>query len=151
MDENISPDEVQPIIPEAEIIAPDVLELQPLTVTYNVTVHNEEFNDFVIGVKASSVNEIRTILDKEKETKYPIHEILLAICSIAIGAFISGITAELKLVNLLGKVILIACPILAGITGTAYFFVRHNSISSVKSLANNILNKLPDPSQVKKK
>ena len=119
--------------------------------TYSVTVPEDEANDFVVEVRASVLKDIRSTLDKHSKSSFPWQEILLAITAILLGGFFSGIFSSLKIETDLGKLVFVAFPVISGITGTSYFFVRRDDNKSISDLSNDLLNKIPNPDNVKKK
>ena len=145
--------------PKVEFIpTPDVVvesdgnkELTTSTRTYSVTVPEEEANDFVVEVRASILKDIRTTLDKHAENRFPWQEFLLAVTAILLGGYFNGIFSSLKIETLTGKLVFVVFPVVSAIAGTAYFFIRRDNNKAISDLANELLKKVPNPENVKKK
>ena len=109
----------------------------------NVVKYNNEVNSTIIELK--TVEKIRLICEKAEEPKKPWPEILLGLSSLLAGAFlgalISGIALEMSWRSI---AFYILSPSVAVGCGVAFFFMRKQNQTSAKSLADHILEYLPD-------
>jgi hypothetical protein len=152
MDEKDFEPKVEFIPPPDYVVKPEGdKDLTTSVRTYSVTVPEDEANDFVVEVRASVLKDIRDTLDKHSENTFPWQEVLLAITAILIGGFFSGIFSSIKIDTFLGKLVFVVFPVVSGIAGTSYFFVRRDNNKSISELSKNLLNKVPNPENVKKK
>lgn len=115
---------------------------------YDVKRPAEYQNDFIIEVKASQIRRIKEKIANVSESKYPIHEILLGVSSVSIGAFLSALISGVKLDSCLGIIMYLICPVIASGTGVAYFFTRYMNLTTIKDLASSIDENLIDPDDV---
>lgn len=116
-------------------------KLEFTTQTIKTYTPDEYVSDYYVKIYASELKKIRLKLEKHKKSKFPISEILLSISGISIGAIFSAVFSG-------QEIALYVYPILfsvACITGTAFFFVRHQNNINVTVLANEILASIPNP------
>jgi len=137
--------------PDVVIKSRDKGDVTASTRKYTVAVPEEESKDFIVEVRASQLREIRNVLETHAEIKFPWQEILLALSGVLIGGFFSALFSSLEFESFLGKFVYIGFPFLAGILGTAYFFVRHGNVKNINELSDDLLKKIPDPNNVTKK
>ncbi len=108
-----------------------------------------ELNDFVVQVRASTLTRCRSRLAKVSNARFPWHEIMLGISSLAFGAFLGALPADLKAGTYLAILFYTVMPILGVGTGVAFFFLRHKSGSDAAQEANEVLGDLPDPDKAR--
>ncbi len=109
----------------------------------NVVKFNNQVESTLIEVK--TVEKLRSICEKVEEPKIPLNEILLGLSSLFAGAVLSALTSGIALeANWRSVFFYIISPIVAVGCGVAFFFLRKLSQVSAKSLADRIVELLPD-------
>ncbi len=136
-------------VPEADVHIKESGRDTTLTIenSHPVKIPQNELNDFRIAIRASDINEIRAWLNI-RESKFPWAEIMLAIATTAFGLSIGGLISGINLRSWQSIMVVVFLLIAVG-TGTAYCFIRKNSIINMTQLAQQILKKLPDPEKEK--
>lgn len=116
-----------------------MLELQQK----NVVKFNNQVESTIIELK--TVEKLRSICEKVEEPKVSWPEILLCFASLFAGAFLSAIISGIVLaVNWKSIAFYVISPALATGCGVAFFFMRKQNQTSAKSLADHIVELLPE-------
>ena len=116
-----------------------MLELQQK----NVVKFNNQVESTIIELK--TVEKLRSICEKVEEPKVPWPEIMLGLASLFAGAFLSAIISGIMLApNWKCVVFYIFSPTIAAGCGVAFFFNRKQNQASAKSLADHIMELLPE-------
>lgn len=109
----------------------------------NVVKFKNQVESTIIELK--SVEKIRSICEKVEEPKIPWSEILLGLSSLFAGAFLSAIISGITLTSSWRCIIFyIVSPSVAAGCGVAFFFKRKQNQVSAKSLADHIVEFLPE-------
>lgn len=119
----------------------------PLTLEESLPVHrpDEDRNDFTVALRASRIRKIRTKLSQVARNKFPIHEVLLAICTVSLGSFLTGLLSGLNLSTPWDVYAMYILLIIGAICGTAYFFTRKSSSITTTAIVKELLEDMPDP------
>jgi amino acid transporter len=108
-----------------------------------------ELNDFFVQVRASTLNRCRSRLAKVTKARFPWHEVMLGVSSLAFGAFLGALPADLKAATFQAVVFYTLMPIVGVGSGVAFFFLRHKSGSDAVQEADEVLADLPDPDKAR--
>lgn len=109
----------------------------------NVVKYNEKYESVVVYEK--DIKRIKSICKDVKESHITAADFCLAIASLLAGAFISAFVSGVPLENGLKPIILyIVSPSIACGCGVAFFLTRKHEQTSAKSLADHVLEYLPD-------
>ncbi|MDT0355025.1 hypothetical protein RJO15_04515 [Herbaspirillum huttiense F1] len=102
----------------------------------------KEMPDYVTYVKGSDLRKARTQLERLKNAKFALGELLLAVASLCLGAYLGVLPSSVEGVYLsfFYKTLL---PVLGCGTAIAYCFVRRIDIVSSKDVASDVLDRLP--------
>ena len=123
----------------AQLGSSGTLELQQK----NVVKFNNQVESTLIELK--TVEKLRFICEKVEEPKMPWPEIFLGLSSLFAGAFLSALISGIVLeANWRSILFYIASPSVAVGCGVAFFFLRKQNQASAKSLADHIVDFLPD-------
>lgn len=116
-----------------------------LSQTFPVYQSEADQNEFLVPVRASVLASCRNKLSKVAKGKAPWHELLLALCTLALGATLGAIPADIKPGTRNYFLYFTVFPVVAVGSGMAYFFLRRESIKEPAEIATDILNHLPEP------
>ena len=109
----------------------------------NVVKFNNQVESTLIELK--TVEKLHSICEKVEEPKMPWAEMLLGLSSLFAGAFLSAIISGVALeANWRCVVFYIISPAVAAGCGVAFFFLRKQNQATAKSLADHIVEFLPD-------
>lgn len=113
--------------------------------SYPVKKPEEDLNEFKVQVRASTLNRCRAKLMQVAEARFPWHELALGGSTLAGGAFLGALPADIKSGTLCSVVFYTLLPIAAVGAFVAYLFLRRQVTTGCVSSANEILSELPDP------
>ncbi len=101
----------------------------------------------MVECRASTLIRCREKLSTIRDSSFPWHELFLAIASLAIGTSLGAISSEITYTSnpRIWKLLFILLPFIGIGSGTAYFFIRHQSNKLNVATAKEILQELPDP------
>src|SRR5690554_6378830 len=116
--------------------------------TFPVLSLDEDLNEKYIKIKLSQLKKIRTKILPYTRKMFNYTDLLLGLFTTLIGVIIGVLLSELGLDSWKGKWTYIALPILAAISGTSYFFIKHINQKNVSELANEVLENIPDTEQI---
>lgn len=139
------PEETISSLPVADITIAQDKEVMTTNYQYPVKRPAEYQNEFMVLVKASNLQKVREVLLQAKSVKFPIHEVLLGISSISIGATLGALSAGIKLDTFLGKLMYVLCPLITVGSFVSYVFTRRDNLKSVKDFADEIEEYIVDP------
>jgi amino acid transporter len=108
-----------------------------------------ELNDFVVQVRASTLTRCRSRLLKVVRARFPWHEVMLSASSLAFGAFLGALPADLTAGTGQAIVFYTLMPVVGVGSAVAFFFLRHKSGSDTAQEANEALADLPDPAKAR--
>ena len=134
-------------IPVADVSVPS--ETGPLTtnVRYVVEIPPEEKLAVFVSVRASQLSRCREELDSLTNRCFPLHELCLGIAGLCGGGSLGALVQGTSLSSILGVLFYVVLPIVTAISGTTYFFLRREEISSPLTVARRVLRDLPDPAK----
>ncbi|CEN21232.1 hypothetical protein [Paraclostridium sordellii] len=115
------------------------------TLTYPIKQPDEYVNDFMVSLRASEIRKVRKYCDDAKKSKFPLHELLLAISTTCIGCFLGAVASNVDLASLKGIIMYFVSSIVASSTFVAYLFVRKNAIDDINELADKVKEYIVDP------
>jgi hypothetical protein len=120
------------------------------TMTFPVLSLDEDLNEKFIKIKLSQLKKLRNkiIPFTKKNFNYP--DLILGVFTTLLGVIIGALISKLSLSEWTGKLTYIVFPILAAISGTSYFFIKHINQKSISDFANEILQEIPDTEQITK-
>lgn len=113
--------------------------------TFPVRITNEDREDFIMEIRASQLSKARGRLEKMSKSQFPWHELLLAVATTSLGAFLGGLAGNLVLTDDIGIIFLVIFPIIGAATFVAYFLLRKFEPINFSHSAQEILSELPDP------
>lgn len=149
------------IPPEAHVThipAADVTFPQSTAATGNV--FNQSFsviqsavdrNDFIIQIRASSLTRWRKKLANLRSAKFPWSDLLLAVATVCVGAFLGSLVADIKPNTWQYVFFFTLMPCGAVGAGVAYLSLRGKPIADVRNEIQDLLEDLPDPASESKK
>ncbi|MFM5564244.1 hypothetical protein ACET8P_17540 [Aeromonas veronii] len=112
--------------------------------SYPVITPDKEKNDFMITIRASTLKGWREKLTTLKASSFPWAELLLAFSSMGIGAILSSLCSDITISTAIGKFFFIVLPPLTFGAIVAYLFVRHIETASASSVAETLLEDMPN-------
>ena len=112
---------------------------------YPVRKPEADLNDFKIQVRASTIVRCRAKLAHVSNSLFPWHEVALGASTLAAGAFLGALPADIKAGSLQGIFFYTVLPIIAVSTFVTYFFLRRLAIREPADIAKEVLSELPDP------
>lgn len=118
------------------------------TMTFPVLSLDEDLNEKFIKIKLSQLKKIRAKIIPYTQKRFNYTDLLLGLFTTLIGIIIGALLSDLNLENWKGKLTYIVLPILAAISGTSYFFIKHIHQKNVSELANEVLENIPDTEQI---
>lgn len=135
-------------LPAAEIKAATTTE----NVEYQacpVRVPEEDLNDFIVKVRASTLTRCRTKLEQISEPNFPWHEMALGASTLAAGGFLGALPASMTAGTLGAIFFYTVFPIIAVASIVAYFFLRGLPIYEPASVVKDVLLEMPDPDKTR--
>lgn len=135
-------------LPAADVTAP----ISPENMEYEafpVRKPEEDLNDFKVQVFASTLRRCRAMLSKISTSSFPWHEIALGLSTLAAGAYLGALPAEIKIDTWFGKFFHTFLPALAVAAFVAYFFLRRSTTADPAHIASTVLSELPDPDRTR--
>ena len=145
MCETFEPEITTSSLPVADITIQQYHDVETVDYQYPIKRPKEYEGDFMMPVRASDLNKARTILSNSKIVKFPIHEVLLGIPSVGLGATIGAFTSGTKLNTLLGSIMYLICPLITVGTFVAYVFIRRENMKNIADTANHAMEYIPNP------
>ncbi|EKY4879452.1 hypothetical protein QTU65_002782 [Vibrio vulnificus] len=120
---------------------------QDLTVnhSYAVITPLSDKKDFMVTIRATALKDWRAKLSKLTNHSFPIAEVLLALSSCGVGAFLSALASNIEMASTKGIIFFNILPAITAALLVAYFFVRSNEDSSASTIATSLLESIPNP------
>jgi hypothetical protein len=113
--------------------------------TYPVRKPEEDLNDFKVQVRASTLTRCRAKLNQISDPRFPWHEVALGASTLATGAFLGALPADIKAGTPQAVFFYTVLPIIAVGAFVAYLFLRRLTIVEPTTVAADVLSELPDP------
>jgi len=105
----------------------------------------EDLKEVKIVVRASVLTRCRTKLASAARATFPWYELALAISSLAAGAVIGALPADIKPGSVTYIVFFTVLPAVAVGSFVAYVLARHRERREITTVASDVLAELPDP------
>ena len=99
----------------------------------------QDINEFIIQVRASTLIRSRRHLERIRTNKLPWHEILLALSSLSWGAVLGAIPANIPLGVWKWYFFFVFLPVVGVGTAVAYFFKRREAGPEASAVAGEVL------------
>lgn len=116
---------------------------------YPVRKPEEDLNDFKVQVRASTLTRCRAKLTQVSAPRFPWHEMALGASTLAAGAFLGALPADIKAGSSQAVFFYTLLPIIAVGAFVAYLFLRRLTIREPASTAAEVLSELPDPDKTR--
>jgi len=112
--------------------------------SYAVVTPDEDKKEYMVTIRASSLNSWREKLEKLTGKSFPWSEVLLAVASLGAGSILSALISDVALSTLKGKFFYIFLPPITAAVIVAYCFVRSISNTSADEVASSVLSDMPN-------
>ena len=116
---------------------------------YPVRKPEEDLNDFKVQVRASTLIRCRSKLAQVSTPRFPWHELALGTSTLAAGAVLGALPADIKAGSPLAMFFYSLLPIVAVGTFVAYLFLRRLTIREPAGAASEVLSELPNPDKAR--
>jgi hypothetical protein len=116
---------------------------------YPVRKPEEDLNDFKVQVRASTLSRCRAKLAQVSAPRFPWHEVALGASTLAAGAFLGALPADIKAGGLQAVFFYTLLPIIMVGAFVAYLFLRRLTIREPARAASDVLSELPDPDKTR--
>lgn len=116
---------------------------------YPVRKPEEDLSDFKVQVRASTLMRCRTKLNTVAKSRFSWHEVLLALSTLAAGAFLGALPSGLKAGTASAIFFYTILPIVAVASFVAYLFLRRAMLRDPADIAADVLEELPDPDKTR--
>lgn len=116
---------------------------------YPVRKPEEDLNDFKVQVRASTLTRCRAKLSQVSVPRFPWHEVALGASTLAAGAFLGALPADIKAGSVQATFFYTLLPIVAVGAFVAYLFLRHSTIRDPSNATAEVLSELPDPDKTR--
>lgn len=119
----------------------EVADINKGSLQYNqlveIKVPVEDINEYKIAVRKSSIKKIKNACNEIQNNKFTWGELLIGICTMFFGAFLSAIISGVKYeLNFLGVMFYTICPMIAVASLIGYIACRKSLIRDASYLAN---------------
>lgn len=148
-------DEMKPPPPSATpVLAADV-QFPPADAgsvvhqAYPLRQPEEELNEFLIKVRASILLRARRKLSTLLTVKFPWPEALLGLSTLCIGSTLGAVASDVPWNCSKAPFFYLLLPVVSIGSGVAYALLRHLTPQKASSIAQDILEELPDPDRTK--
>lgn len=116
---------------------------------YPVRKPEVDLNDFKVQVRASTLTRCRDKLVKISVPRFPWHEVAVGASTLATGAFLGALPADIKAGSSQAVFYYTLLPIIAVGAFVAYWFLRRSTIQEPARVAADVLSELPDPEKTR--
>jgi len=118
-----------------------------MTQTYPVKQSERDRDDFIIRVRASTLERCRHQLRDIKNPRFTWGELVFGIATLSAGAIAGALTTDIQLDSQKGIIFYVILPMVAVGSFVAYLFYRAISFSKASEIARDVLAELPDPDE----
>jgi hypothetical protein len=135
-------------LPAADVMAPSPtgnVEYE----AFPVRKPEEDLNDFKVQVRASTLARCRTRLGQATSASFPWHEGALGVSTMAAGAFLGALPADIKPGTIQAVLFSTVLPVIAVAAFVAYLFLRRAALTEPARAAADVLAELPDPNKTR--
>jgi hypothetical protein len=109
----------------------------------------EDLNDFKVQVRASTLSRCRSRLAQASSASFPWHELALGVSTLAAGAVLGAIPADIKPGTQQAIFFYTVLPAIAVAAFVAYLFLRRSGVAEPAQAAADVLSELPDPNRTR--
>lgn len=136
-------------LPAADVQAPTGPAPALVQQAFPVRQAEDDINEFFVQVRASTLKRCRSGLGDIAHSRFPWHEVALAIASSAYGAFLGALPADLNPGSRSAVFFYTILPVLGTGSLVAFYFLRRASTVDAAQRANQLLEDLPDPDRTR--
>lgn len=108
-----------------------------------------DVNDFVVEVRASTLERCRGQLGQLAKLGFPWHEVALGVSTLAFGALLGALQTGVPLNSANGVLFYCVAPSVGAAAAVAFWFLRKRSSSDAAGIAKVVLQDLPDPERAR--
>lgn len=101
--------------------------------------------DFMVEIHATRLRYCRERLALLQRSRFPAKDLWLAISTLSAGASLGAVTGGLTTASSLGWLFYTVMPMIAAAAFVAYMLLENKSVAQGATIAENILDSLPDP------
>ena len=116
---------------------------------YPVRKPEEDLNDFKVQVRASTLSRCRAKLAEVLTPRFPWHEVALGASTLAGGAFLGALPADIKAGTVQAVFFYTLLPMITVGAFVAYLFLRRSTVREPTHAASDALSELPDPDKTR--
>jgi hypothetical protein len=109
----------------------------------------QDLNDFKVQVRASTLARCRAKLAPLSGPAFPWHEVCLGVSTMAAGAFLGALPADIKVGSPQAIFFYTILPVIAASALIAYVFLRRLALRDAAIAASEVLSELPDPERTR--
>lgn len=136
-------------LPAADVAAPAPGPANVEYEAYPVRKPEVDLNDFKVQARASTLRRCRERLAAISHSRFPWHEVALGVATLAIGAFLGALPANLIAGSRQAIFFYSVLPVIGVATFVAYFFIRRNEAADVARVVAHVLEEFPDPDKAR--
>lgn len=136
-------------LPAADVSASTTAVESVAYEAYPVRKPEEELNDFIVQVRASTLTRCRTKLTQISHQHFPWRELALAISTLAAGAYLGTIPDKIKTGTFQSTIFHTVLPAIAAAAFVAYIFLYRSEVKRPEDTVSAVLNELPDPNKTR--
>lgn len=132
-------------LPEPDVHFTPALSEPVVNQSFPVRTPESEHGEFIVQVRASILSRCRARLTRIVASGFPWHDCALALSTLCLGAFLGALPAKLNSSSLFGIVFYNLFPVIGAASGVAFYFLKKRKSIEAITIANEILEDLPDP------
>lgn len=106
-----------------------------------------EADEILVQVRGSVLRRVRQKLEPLTKAVFPWPELLLGAATLLWGAVLGALASDIELRDGRGKLFFVVLPALAVGSSVAYGMLRHFKAVNASSVAQSLLEDIPDPDQ----
>ncbi len=149
MDDRMPPLANAQPVPAADVTVPPADGGSVVHQAYPLKQPEEEASEFIVQVRASTLRRTRRRLGSLVVVKFPWPEVLLGLATLCTGGALGAIASNVEWNCWKAKIFYLILPIIAVGAGVAYVMLRHLVPQAASSVAQDVLEDLPDPDRTK--
>ena len=149
MEEFAPPPSNASALPVADVSAPAPAPTNVEYESYPVRKPEADLNDFKIQVRASTLDRCRKKLQAAAKEQFRWHELVLGLATVAIGAFLGSLPANLAAGSKKAIFFYTGMPVVGVAAFVAYLFLRRSGPAELSRVVTDVLAELPDPDKTR--